>query len=145
MTDTNVLLLVLAGSLVVAMVVAWLLVRSARSRAEALLATVGPARRSIAASALGSTEEADRPVTGTGTLVLTDGVLAFAQWRPSLLLEIPRSDIVTVDTTKEHMGKTMRSEVLRVTWRKQGVEEEVAFFIRDLDPWLADLGGQRAS
>ena len=37
-----------------------------------------------------------------------------------------------------------KEDVLRITWLCAQPEESVAFFVRDIDPWLTDLGGQRA-
>ncbi len=144
MSSTTVLLLVLLGTIAVSMVVAALIVRAGRSRAEAALAALGSPTRTTAASALGRTGDPAEPLNGTGTLVLTASEVGFAQWRPERLLRIPRADIATVDTTREHLGKTMKDDVLRITWRDSGVDESVAFFVRDLDPWLQDLGGHRS-
>lgn len=139
MNDTTILLLVLVGSLAVAMFIAWLLVRSGRSKAEEQLAPLGPTEQKVAATALGRSDDAEETLTGTGTLVVTATELAFAQWRPSRLLRIDRADIVSVDTRREHLGRTMKRDVLRVAWKQGGVEESVAFFVRDLDPWLVTL------
>lgn len=143
MNDTAVLLLVILAAVVVSMVVAAVIVRRSQSRAATALSGVGPARRTVAATALGMTGDDDVELRGTGTLALTDDDLAFAQWRPEHLLRIPRSAITHVDTTREHLGKTMKTDVLRVTWRSPGAgggqERSVAFFIRDVSPWLTEL------
>ena len=141
MSSANILLLVLLVTLVASMAIATTIVRRSRDRASTALAPAGPALRSTAATALGRSG-GSAPLTGTGTLVLTSTEVAFAQWRPSRLLRIARTDITAVDTTREHLGKTLRSDVLRITWRTDGADAEtVAFFVRDLGPWLADLGG----
>jgi hypothetical protein len=145
MSSSTTLLIVLLVAIAVSMVIALAIVRGSRARADTALAGLGTPLRKMAASALGRTGEPAEPLTGTGTLVLTSDELGFAQWRPSRLLRIPRADIVRTDTTREHLGKTMKDDVLRVTWRDGGVEESVAFFVRDVDPWLADLGGQRGA
>lgn len=145
MSSTNILLLVVLASVAVSMVIAVMIVRSSRARADASLAGLGTPLRSIAATALGRSDDAAERLTGTGTLVLTADEVAFAQWRPTRLLRIPRAGIVRTDTTREHLGKSMKDDVLRITWRSPGAaEESVAFFVRDLDPWLRDLGGQRS-
>ena len=86
-----------------------------------------------------------RPGAGTGTLVLTDAEVAFAQWRPDRLVRIPRPAIAEVDTTRSHLGKTMNADLLRIRWTTPKATDTVAFFVRDLDPWLADLGGHRGA
>lgn len=146
MSSSTVLLLVILASVAVSFAIAAALVRSSRTRAEAALADLGTPLRSAAATALGRTDADMEPMTGTGTLVLTAEDLGFAQWRPTRLLRIRRADILRTDTTREHLGKSMKDDVLHITWRGEGnVEESVAFFVRDLDPWLADLGGHRST
>jgi hypothetical protein len=146
MSSTTVLLVVIVASIAVSVAIAAAIVRSSRTRADAALAPLGPPLRTTAASALGRTGDGTEAITGTGTLVLTAEELGFAQWRPARLLRIRRADILHTDTTREHLGKSMKDDVLRLTWRGDGnVEESVAFFVRDLDPWLADLGGHRAT
>ena len=120
-------------------------VRGGRRRAQARLAEVpGIVHRSMAASSLGLEGLGPGRLNGTGTLVLTDVEVAFAQWRPDELVRIPRSAITVVDTTRTHLDKSMKTDLLRIRWNVDGVEDSIAFFVRDLDPWLADLGGTRA-
>jgi len=145
MSSTTTLLIVILVAVAVSMVIAAAIVRGSRARADAALAGLGTPVRKMAATALGRTGEPSEPLNGTGTLLLTNGEVAFAQWRPTRLLRIQRSDIVRTDTTREHLGKKMKDDVLRVTWREGGIEETVAFFVRELDPWLQDLGGQRGT
>jgi hypothetical protein len=145
MSSGDVLMIVLLVSIVASMVVAGVIVTRSRRRATAALEELGSPLRSMAATALGRTDDRSPTLRGTGTLVLTRDELGFAQWTPFQLLRIRRADITRTDTTREHLDKRLKSEVLRVTWRRAGGEEEaVAFFVRDVDVWLADLGGQRA-
>jgi hypothetical protein len=137
----GILLVTLAVSAVIAVVI----VRNGRSRAQARLEEVpGPVLRSMAATCLGVESAGAGQVKGTGTLVLTAGEVAFAQWRPDRLIRIPRPSITLVDTTRTHLGKTMNADMLRIHWTATGGDDTVAFFVRELDPWLEDLGGQRA-
>jgi hypothetical protein len=146
MSPTTVLLIVILASIVVSLAIAAAIVRGSRARADTSLEPLGTPLRSTAATALGRTGDGMDVITGTGTLVLTAEELGFAQWRPARLLRIRRADILRTDTTREHLGKTMKDDVLRLTWRGDGnVEESVAFFVRDLDPWLAELGGHRST
>lgn len=145
MSSSTTLLLVLLVTLVASLAIAAVIVRSGRARAEAALAEVGSPLRRMAATALGRTDADAEPLTGTGTLVLTADEVAFAQWRPSRLWRIRRDHIARTDTTREHLGKAMKDDVLRLTWQDDhGAEESIAFFVRDVDPWLGDLGGQRS-
>lgn len=132
--------LVIALPLIASAVIAFVIVRGGRSRAQARLAEVpGAVRRSTAATSLGRTSLGEGQVRGTGTLVLTDDEVAFAQWRPDQLIRIPRASILQTDTTRSHLGKTMNADLLRIRWTADGEEDTVVFFVRGLEPWLADL------
>jgi hypothetical protein len=123
------------------------IVRGGRHRAAARLAEVpGEVRRTTAATSVGLASLDAGQLRGTGTLVLTDAEVAFAQWRPDRLVRIARSAIAEVDTTRTHLGKTMKTDLLRIRWTDAATAEEdtIALFVRDLDPWLADLGGRRS-
>lgn len=148
MSPTVVILLVILASVVASMGIAVVLVRIGRRRAEAHIASLGPLERSVAASSLGLTSPGPAQVRSTGTLVLTADEVAFAQWRPERFVRIPRSAIRSVDTTREHLGRTMKSDVLRITWAEEGAEhgeQAIAFFVRDLDAWVQALGGRPPS
>ncbi len=103
----------------------------------------GAVLRTTAATSLGLATLGAGQVRGTGTLQLTDAEVAFAQWRPDRLVRIPRGAIHEVDTTRTHLGKTMNNDLLRIRWAsaEAGVEDTIVFFVRDLAPWLDDLGG----
>jgi hypothetical protein len=138
----GILLITLAVSALIAMVI----VRNGRSKALARLQEVpGPVRRSMAATCLGVESAGAGQGKGTGTLVLTDEEVAFAQWRPDRLIRVPRSAITEVDTTRSYLDKTMNADMLRIGWTADGNPDTVAFFVRELDPWLADLGGHRGA
>jgi hypothetical protein len=146
MSPTAVILLVIVASVVASFALAAVLVRIGRRRAEAHIAQLGPLQRSVAASSLGLTSPGPAQVRSTGTLVLTADEVAFAQWRPERFVRIPRADIRSVDTTREHLGRTMKADVLRIRWSLEGAahgEQSIAFFVRDLDDWLRALGGTR--
>ena len=145
MSPTAIILLVLLASIGISLGLAALIVRRGRAQADKALEPVGVRQRTIVATALGRTDpQGPGNLLSTGTLVLAAEEVAFAQWRPRRLLRIPRRSIVRVDTTREHLGKTMRTDVLRITWDEDGTDQQVAFFVRDLDPWLADLGSRRS-
>ena len=137
---------ILLVSLAVSALIALVIVRNSRSRALARLEEVpGTVRRSMAATCIGVESAGPGQARGTGTLVLTDAEVAFAQWRPDRLIRVPRSDIAQVDTTRTHLGKTMNADMLRIRWTTGAGDDTVAFYVRDLDPWLADLDGQRGA
>jgi hypothetical protein len=138
------ILWILLATLAVSAVIALVIVRRNRRRAEQRLAEVGgPVQRSTAATSLGQASD-ERPVRGTGSLVLTDSEVAFAYWQPDRLVRIARAAIIEVDTTRSHLGKTMNNDLLRIRWSTADPEgDSIALFVRDLDPWLTDLGGTR--
>ncbi len=136
------ILLVLLASIAISLGLAALIVRRGRAKADEALEPLGARQRTAVATALG-TSAAVGPLTATGTLVLTADEVGFAQWRPPHLLRIRRTDVIDVAPVREHLGRTMRSDVLQVTWREGTEEQQVAFFIRDLEPWLTDLGATR--
>ena len=144
MSPTTVILLVILASVVASLGIAAVLVRIGRRRAEANIASLGPIERSMAASSLGLTSPGPAQVRSTGTLVLTADEVAFAQWRPERFVRIPRADLLAVDTTREHLGRTLKGDVLRLRWRQSGAadgEQTIALFVRDLDDWVHALGG----
>ena len=145
--STTILILVIVAPLLVSAAIAASIVRGGRRRAEARLAEVpGAVRRTTAATSVGLTSLGPGQLRGTGTLVLTDAEVAFAQWRPDHLVRIDRAAIAEVDTTRTHLGKTMKTDLLRIRWNDAaaGDEDTLALFVRELDAWLADLGGRRA-
>ena len=140
-------LLILVATLAVSAVVAIVIVRRGRVRAQERLAEVpGPALRSTAATSLGleSLDAATRCAAPARSSSPTprwpsrsgDQTASCGSRAPA---------IVEVDTTRSHLGKTMNSDVLRIRWTAADGEDTVAFFVRDLDPWLADLGGAAGS
>ena len=144
--NQTILLVVVLLSLLVSAGVALVIVRTGRRRALDRLEEVpGAVQRSIAATSLGLESLGKGTLQGTGTLVLTDAEVAFAQWRPDRLIRIPRASIVAVDTTRSHLDKTMNADLLRIRWTSAdaGGEDVFVAFLRDLDPWLQDLGGTR--
>ncbi len=147
MSTTTTVLLILVGTLLASGAIAMVIVRGGRNRAQARLGELsGSVLRSTAATCLGLASLGVGQLRGTGTLVLTEHEVGFAQWRPDRLVRIPRPAIVEVDTTRTHLGKTMNDDLLRIRWASADaeVEDTVVFFVRELDAWLTDLGGRRA-
>ena len=138
-------LVVVAGWALVAVVVI-VIKRRGRSQAQERLRDIPrPELRTTTAASLGQASLGPSQVPRSGTLMLTAGEVAFAQWRPARLVRIPRPSIVAVDTTREHLGKESTCDLLRIRWTSTNGEGEdsIAFVIRHLDTWVTDLGGQR--
>lgn len=82
-------------------------------------------------------------VRGNGSLVLTSETLGFRlalSRRPPLL--IPRSAIQKVESTRSHLGKMVLGHPLLTVHfvNAAGEVDVVAWLVRDLDRWLAQLG-----
>jgi hypothetical protein len=94
------------------------------------------------ANSLGVQSAGPRQVRGNGNLALTEDELLFAQWVPQRLVRIPRRSIVEVSEAKTHLGKWIGRPLLKVTWtRDDGEQDSIALWVRDLDRWIAALGG----
>lgn len=96
----------------------------------------GPAR------SLGITSKGKGQVRGSGTLALTEGELIFLQAVPATDTRIPLSSITLVDTCRSHLGKSVGSKLLRVTWTAGHGEDSIAMQVADLDAWYAALAAQ---
>lgn len=78
---------------------------------------------------------------GNGSLALSDEALVFVQWVPRSVLRIARQDVLAVDHTDEHRGRRLARPLLRVRFGDAGGEDTAAWLVRDLDRWLAAIGG----
>lgn len=80
-------------------------------------------------------------VRGNGWLALTADELVFRQWVPRRDTRIARASITAVETPRAWLGKTNGSRLLCVRWGEaDGADDAMAWFVRDLDDWLAALG-----
>jgi hypothetical protein len=119
--------------------------RRAREQQAALAAELGDAARRVAnARGLGLESRGARQVRGNGWLVLTPDELRFRQWVPDRETCIPLAGVTAVATPRWWLGKSVGSRLLCVRWRDaDGTEDAMAWQVRDLDGWLAALGGRR--
>jgi len=136
--------LVLAILVFVALVLAAVLVpvarRAKRQRAELEDELSDGLRRKANARGLGLESRGRGQVRGNGWLMLTDDELRFSQWVPSRETRIPLAAVTTVETKRWWLGKSVGSRLLCVRWRTpDGAEDAMAWEVRDLDGWLADL------
>jgi hypothetical protein len=79
---------------------------------------------------------------GNGSLALTRETLAFMRaMSKQPPLSIPLSAIQKVESTRSHLGKTVGRPLLTVHFvNSAGEVDVVAWFVRDLDRWMAALG-----
>ncbi len=97
-------------------------------------------KRKANARGLGLESRGRGQVRGNGWLVLTDDELRFSQWVPSRETRIPLAAVTTVETKRWWLGKSVGSRLLCVRWRTpDGAEDAMAWEVRDLDSWLAEL------
>ncbi|HEV3001664.1 MAG TPA: hypothetical protein VGW75_13065 [Solirubrobacteraceae bacterium] len=101
-------------------------------------------QRVEAVRGLGLESRGRAQVRGNGTLALTDDALLFQQWLPGREVRIALTDVTHVGTTRWWLGKTVGRRLLCVRWRTaQGDGDGMAWEVRDLEAWLAALGGER--
>jgi hypothetical protein len=92
------------------------------------------------AQGLGLESRGATQVRGNGWLALTAYELRFRMWVPARETSIPIASITDVGTERMWLGKTVGSRLLRVRWRMpDGSEDAMAWNLRDLDGWLAEL------
>lgn len=117
-----------------------------RARIEAeVLRGRAPQLMDDAANFFGLTSIGAVQARGNGCLVLTDDELAFAQWMPQRMIRVRTRDIVAVEETRSHLGKSIARKLLLVRWRSDGTDDSAAWFVRDLEGWLAALRRYDAS
>lgn len=125
-------------------VLGWLLrplSRPGAARARALLGGREPILADDLANCFGIESAGKTQLRGNGCLGLGPDLLVFAMWLPKRDVVVPRNRIVSVETVRSHLGKSVGRRLLRVAWvREDGVQDAVAWFVRDLDAWLAALG-----
>ena len=143
-------LLIVAVSLLGAALLVVLILQIARKALERIakggekrIAALGiqPTRQGPARS-LGITSQGVGQMRGSGTLALTDSELIFLQAVPATDTRIPLSSVTVVDTCTSHLGKSVGSKLLRITWTAPHGEDSIALQVADLDDWYAALGAR---
>lgn len=134
---------IVIGLLVIAAFVALaLMIRrgagAARSRIDSALAELDVQRQGKA-NFYGVASKGPSQVRGLGTLALTPDELVFLQLVPANEVRVPRSAIQTVEVAKSFLGKTQGRDLLVISWTADGVDEQVAFDVPDLEAWRQDL------
>ena len=129
--------IVAVAVLVVVFAVVRAAIRRARSGAEAMLPADN--RRRAVVCSLGQASRGHGQIRGNGTLALTADALVFVLWVPRRQVVIPLARILTVDTTRSHLGKRVGAALLRVRWLSVEGEDAIAWHVADLESWLAAL------
>ena len=133
--------LVVVFAVLVTVVMAASARRAARTEGEVRAELGDEVRRIDTVRGLGLRSAGRGQVRGTGTLVLTGDALRFRQWIPRRETLIPLAAVTDVGQERWWLGKTVGRPLLRVTWVPEGgAEDAMAWQVRDLDGWLAELG-----
>jgi hypothetical protein len=136
--------LVLGVMVVLALTLAPLLRRARRAAAQAEAEAAVDGTRSEHVRGLGLQSRGASQVRGNGRLTLTDEELRFRMFVPDRETRIPLAAIASVGSERTWLGKWVGRRLLRVRWRTpDGAEDAMAWEVRDLDGWIAALGGER--
>jgi len=145
MSATWVLAIVIFVALLLAVILIPVRRRARRLRAGLEEELGDAAERTANARGLGLESLGATQVRGNGWLVLTPDELHFRQWVPNRETRIPLAAVTTVETKRWWLGKSVGSKLLCVRWRTpDGGEDAMAWEVRDLDRWLADIAARRA-
>lgn len=130
------------GSVAATIVFVKSVLRRAEQQLDAALAGRPVLLRDSMANFFGLASLGPVQLRGNGSLALTSDTLGFMRAlskKPPLL--IPRSAIQKVESTRSHLGKAVGRPLLTVHFvNAAGEVDVVAWFVRDLDRWLAQLG-----
>jgi hypothetical protein len=133
------------GSLVFAIAVLWMIRRIVKGKRYALaqleeLRGGKPALRVDARALLFGIESAGKlQLRGNGLLSLLDTELVFSMLVPARTFRIPLADIVSIDDPRWFLGKSHGRKLLAVGWTIEARTERAAWFVPDLDGWIAAL------
>lgn len=144
--EVVVLVVSIVASVFVPLAIVMLLARRYGGRVEAQLADeLGDGLRRVeTVGGLGLESAGRAQIRGNGTLALTTDALRFRQWVPRREVRIALDDVTSVETVRWWLGKTVGRRLLCVRWRTDaGGEDAMAWQVRDVDGWIADLGGER--
>jgi len=85
-----------------------------------------------------------RPVSGNGTLFLTDLELVFEQRFPHSVLRIPRASIVEV-SARRAFNLRIFPRLLKVAWTNDsGAQDSIVLTVKEVDEWIGALGRGRS-
>jgi hypothetical protein len=137
-----IILVCVLGSVAASVVFVKTVLRRAEQQLDAELAGRPVLLRDSMANFFGLASLGPVQLRGNGSLALTSDTLGFMRAlskKPPLL--IPRSAIQKVETSRSHLGKTVGRPLLTVHFvNSAGEVDVVAWLVRDLDRWLAQLG-----
>jgi hypothetical protein len=140
-----VLTAVIIASIAVPLVGLVLFLRNIKRRTESAATEVGEAVGTVSrfaknANFFGLQSLGMGQVRGNGCLALGANKLAFVMWLPRRLVEIERSSIKSVSTSKTHLGRTRGVPLLVIDFvSADGNDDKAAWLVGDLQGWLEKL------
>jgi len=139
----NIILLIILGAIVL-VYLGWLNIkRILAKRIREMLDKFGDQnvlRTAPLANFFGQESIGMMQIRGNGMLVLTDKELYFRMWAPKRELSIPVGSILTIETPRSHLGKTVGRALLKVVFRDEnGQRDSAAWLVRDLPSWKGSL------
>jgi hypothetical protein len=105
-----------------------------------------PTARKIdrAASFFGQQSRGVMQLRGNGILILTDTELIFELWVPKRMVHIPVETIRSVENPRSFLGKSRFTPLLKVVFvDEHGVEDAIAWQVRDRNDWMRKLADVR--
>ena len=117
--------------------------RRARRVTAEMESEAGDSRRSEHVRGLGLESRGPKQVRGNGRLVLTNDELRFRMFVPDRETRIPLAAVTSVGSERTWLGKWVGRRLLRVRWTTADGDDAMAWEVRDLDGWIAALGGER--
>ena len=79
---------------------------------------------------------------GNGALVLTDTALEFFMAVPSRRFTIPLEEVTGVELVRSHLGKTVFRDLLKVSFRRGGAHDSMAWWVPDAAAWRDRIVGR---
>ncbi len=76
---------------------------------------------------------------GIGGLVLTSECLHFFMLLPNKEFRIPLREITKMTIAKSHLGKATPFDLLKVTFNKDGMEDSIAWLIKNPRNWISTI------
>lgn len=142
------ILLISFGCAFLAALPMYLWIRHAGAKAKVRLREIAGARtakRQAGVRSFGIRSKGKAQARGNGGLVLFDDELVFVQLVGGNDARIPLASITAIQTPRSFLGKTTGVRLLEVTWTTgDGKTDAIALQVRDLETWIADLGGEKA-
>lgn len=137
--------LLVGATMVFAIAVLWMVRRIAKGKRFAIAELerrsggVPPRRVDPRALLFGIESAGKMQLRGNGLLSLLEAELVFTQLIPSRTFCIPLADVVGLEHPRSFLGKSYGRKLLVVAWTTEGRVERAAWFVADLDGWVADL------